>query len=130
MMENINDENNNDAPSNTIMLELMKIHRTINSVKEGSQQQHIRKYLLIVNQVIQALHGVQFNFIRNAEFYSDLKETLVKINMNLRKSTKRKFISRILMFKHDSEIARMLQEHVDVLVGRILFFYAQQRNIR
>lgn len=125
----MNNFNNNSAAPNSFMMEVMEIHQLMESAN-GRQQQSIQLYVPIMRQILQALHGVEFNFIRNAEFYSDLKETLVKIKRQLQQSTKRKFISRIMMSKRDSQTARTVQDHVDSLCGRIFLSYAQQRQIR
>ena len=101
------------------------ISNLINVSKDNQQ----KKYTVVMKQIVQALNGVDPSFIRNAEFYSDLKETLVKIHRQLLQSSKRKLISRIVMSKRDNHTINEIQEHVDSLCGRIFFSYAQQRKM-
>ena len=105
--------------------DIMEINHLLNTAKET---RHIFQYAVIMNQISQAIRGVYIKFICNADFYGDLKETLVKIKRHLKHVNKRTLISKILMMKRDAEELKRLQIHVDNLCGNILYCYAQQRQ--
>jgi len=113
---------------NSLNLQVEEIYCLIQTAKRNKQ--YISRFLNVVKQIIQALSGADGNFLRNAEFYQDLRETLNKIRNHLIASSKRKSISRLLMAKKDDRTFEEMQRHVDTLCGRIFLSYAQRMEKR
>lgn len=109
---------------NSLNLLVEEIYQLIRSAKHNKQT--FAQFLKLVNQIIQALSGADANFLRNAEFYQDLLETLNKIKNHLVALSKRKIVARFLMSKKDDQILNDMQKHVDTLCGRIFLSYAQR----
>jgi len=113
---------------NSLNLQVEEIYRLIKSAKRNKQ--YIARFVTVIKQITQALSGAEANFLRNAEFYQDLRETLNKIQTHLTTSSKRKPITRLLMAKKDELTYEEMQKHVDTLCGRIFLSYAQRMEQR
>jgi len=96
----------------------------INTAKHNKS--HVQKMLVIIKQILKALNGADYTFIRRAEFYSDLKETLNKLYIHVIESTGRKRWVKYMMAKRDHQFLLQMQEHVDVLCGRIMLSFASR----
>ena len=88
------------------------------------------KYTSVVKQLLNALSGTNFNLIRSAEYYSDLKETLLKIHSQVKQASKRTLVSRLMISFRDTQSAEEIQKTVDKLCGRIFMFYAHRRLMK
>lgn len=113
---------------NSLNLQVEEIYRLIKSAKRNKQ--YIKRFVAVIKQITQALSGADANFLRNAEFYQDLRETLNKIQTHLATSAKRKPITRLLMAKKDEITYEEMQKHVDTLCGRIFLSYAHRMEQR
>ena len=104
----------------------------INSLlKCEKRSKQTAKYVPAVKQLLNALSGTDFDLIRRAEYYSDLKETLRKIEHNIQQTAKRTLIGRLMMSSRRSACSvEDMQKNVDRLCGRILFSYAERRLMK
>ena len=104
----------------------------INSLlKCEKRSKQTAKYVPAVKQLLNALSGTDFDLIRRAEYYSDLKETLRKIEHNIQQTAKRTLIGRLMMSSRRSACSvEDMQKNVDRLCGRILFSYAEWRLMK
>lgn len=84
------------------------------------------KYYQIIKQVMKAISGIEYTFLKQAEFYADLKETLSKIQYHLVQSTNRGKLVRKVMARKDISCFSEIQTHVDMLCGRIFLAYAER----
>merc|ERR1719427_1844207 len=94
----------------------------INAAKKNKT--HIQKFAGLMKQIVKALSGVEYNFVLQAELYSDLKETLYKIYCHIMLCTNRQKVVQLMMTKKDNQLFDEMQVHVDVLCGRIFLAYA------
>ena len=53
--------------------------KNINTLLTSAKPKRTAKYTPVIKQLLSALSGTDFDLIRSAEYYSDLKETLWKI---------------------------------------------------
>ena len=113
---------------NSLNLQVEEISKSIKNAKRNKS--HLSKYTSLIKQIIQALSGAEATFLRNAEFYPDLRETLSKIQVNVTELSKRKSFTRFLMAKKDALTYEEMQKHVDTLCGRIFLSYAQRMEKR
>ena len=113
---------------NSLNLQVEEISKSIKNAKRNKS--HLSKYTSLIKQIIQALSGAEATFLRNAEFYPDLRETLSKIQVNVTELSKRKSFARFLMAKKDALTYEEMQKHVDTLCGRIFLSYAQRMEKR
>jgi len=104
----------NDILSETFVL--------INAAKKNKT--HINKFAGLMKQIVKALSGVEYNFVLQAEFYSDLKETLYKIYCHIVMCMNRQKVVQLMMAKKDNQLFLEMQTQIDVLCGRIFLAYA------
>eukprot|EP00794_Sanderia_malayensis_P008240 gene8240-9122_t len=101
--------------------------KIFNAISEAKHNKlHVVKFREITEQIVKALSGMDVHFIRNAEFYPDLKETLSKIYYHIIDSSTRNKWVKMMMAKKDLATYGEIQKHVDNLVSRIVFSYAQR----
>ena len=110
-----------------VVVILSDIVNVLNNQKGGKL---LNKYQPVMKQLLQALSGTDFNLIREAEYYSDLKETLKKIHHNILQASKRKLIARLVMASRQTQSVEEIQGVVDRLCGRIFLSYAQRRLMK
>lgn len=94
----------------------------INAAKKNKT--HINKFAGLMKQIVKALSGVEYNFVLQAEFYSDLKETLYKIYCHILMCMNRQKVVQLMMAKKDNQLYTEMQAQIDVLCGRIFLAYA------
>jgi len=94
----------------------------INNAKKNKE--HVQKFAGLMKQIVKALSGVEYNFVLQSEFYSDLKETLHKIHCHLMLSTNRQKVLQMMMAKKDNMLFFEMQDQIDLLCGRIFLAYA------
>jgi len=87
---------------------------------------HVHKFNDLLKPLVKALSGVNYDFVRQAEFYPDLKETLVKIQNHIIQSTHRTKFSQVMMSKKDGELLDEMEKLIDQLVGRIFLSYSER----
>lgn len=113
---------------NSLNLQIEEISRIAHNAKHNKAL--ISRYVLIMKQITKALSGAEASFLRGAEFYSDLRETVSKIQVIVSDLTKRKAMSRLLLAKKDNLTCDEMQFHADTLCGRIFLSYAQRMQMR
>lgn len=101
-----------------------KIYEAIRDAKHNKA--HVEKFQGTTQQIVKALNGIDINFIRSAEFYSDMKETLYKILYHVSEASNRNKWLKYMMAKKDEMTYLEIQRRVDNLVSRIVFSYAQR----
>lgn len=100
------------------------IHWAIASAKHNKA--YVLRFVPVLKQITKVLNGADVKFIRQAEFYSDLKETLYKIEDHVKESSTRgKWMNR-LMAKKNQKSFNEFEKHVDDLITRIVFSFAQR----
>lgn len=112
----------------TLNSAMENIFRLIDSSKKNKS--HVQKFTAILKPIVKALSGVDYHFIRKTEFYSDLKETLNKIHSHIVEAKKRGKLTKIMMAKKDQEFLTSMQQHIDLLCGRIFLANAQRLEKR
>jgi hypothetical protein len=100
----------------------------INAAKKNKT--HINKFAGLIKQIVKALSGVEYNFVLQAEFYSDLKETLYKIYCHIVMCMNRQKVVQLMMSKKDNQLYLEMQTQIDVLCGRIFLAYACRMTTR
>lgn len=90
---------------------------------------HLMKFVPVVKQITKVLNGADASFIRQAEFYSDLKETLNKIEHQINECKTRGKWTNKLMAKKDQKTFEEIEHHVDLLITRIVFAFAQRTKL-
>jgi len=117
-------------PSHTLSA-LAIIEKIFHAIAEAKHNKaHVEKFRSTTEQIIKALNGIDVYFIRNAEFYADLKETLCKIYYHVMDASTRKKWIKYMMAKKDQSNYEEIQKHVDNMVSRIVFSYAQRTKNR
>lgn len=101
-----------------------KIFEAIRDAKHNKA--HVEKFRGTAQQMVKALNGMDVNFIRSAEFYSDMKEALCKILFHVNEASNRNKWLKYMMAKKDEMTYLEIQAHVDNLVSRIVFSFAQR----
>ena len=101
-----------------------KIYESIRDAKHNKA--HVEKFRSTTEMIVKALNGMDVNFIRGAEFYSDMKETLYKILYHITEASNRNKWLKYMMAKKDEMTFVEIQKHADNLVSRIIFSYAQR----
>lgn len=87
---------------------------------------YVLRFVPLIKQITKVLNGADMKFIRQAEFYSDLKETLFKIETHVKESSTRgKWINK-LMAKKNQKSFEEFENHVEHLITRIVFSFAQR----
>ena len=105
--------------------------KNINTLLTSAKPKRTAKYTPVIKQLLSALSGTDFDLIRSAEYYSDLKETLWKIFNQVQQTTKRhSLISRLVMASCDTQSVVEIQKMVDRLCGRIFMSNAQRRLMK
>ena len=112
----------------SVLAVIDRISEAISQAKHNKA--HVEKFRFTTEQIVKALNGIDVNFIRNAEFYPDLKETLFKIYYHIVEASTRNKWVKYLMAKKDESTYSEVQNHVDNLVSRIVFSYAQRTKQR
>ena len=101
-----------------------QIHWAIAAAKHNKT--YVLQFSDVVKKIVKVLNGADSKFIRQAEFFSDLKETLQKIELHTKDcSTRGKWMNK-LMGKKDQKSFEEFKEHIDILVTRIVFSFAQR----
>ena len=100
------------------------IHWAIASAKHNKA--YVLRFVPVVKQITKVLNGADVKFIRQAEFYSDLKETLFKIENHVKESSTRGKWMNKLMAKKNQKSFQEFEEHVGHLITRIVFSFAQR----
>lgn len=100
------------------------IHWAIASAKHNKA--YVLRFVPVLKQITKVLNGADVKFIRRAEFYSDLKETLHKIENHVKESSTRGKWMNKLMAKKNQKSFDEFEEHVDHLITRIVFSFAQR----
>lgn len=100
------------------------IHWAIASAKHNKA--YVLRFVPVLKQITKVLNGADVKFIRHAEFYSDLKETLHKIENHVKESSTRGKWMNKLMAKKNKKSFDEFEEHVDHLITRIVFSFAQR----
>ena len=113
---------------NSLNLQIQEISRISRNTKRNKAL--VTRYIQIMKQITRALSGAEAHFLRRAEFYSDLRETLSKIQVIVGDLSKRKAMSRLLLAKKDNLTCEEMQRHADTLCGRIFLSYAQRMQMR
>lgn len=103
------------------------IHWAIASAKHNKA--YVLRFVPVVKQITKVLNGADVKFIRQAEFYSDLKETLFKIESHVKESSTRGKWMNKLMAKKNQKSFQEFEEHVDHLITRIVFSFAQRVHL-
>jgi hypothetical protein len=118
--------------ANIASKKMSRMHDRIENfdAKKKSNQLVTRRYSALLNQIQQAVGGVDFKFIQSAEFYTDLMTTVMKMDTHLQLTLKQKSFVRILLSKQRKRVLNTFQENIDTLCGRIFFCYAQHRAYR
>jgi len=114
----------NGARSLSALSLIDKIYEGIDNAKHNKA--HVEKFRVTTQQIVKALNGIDVNFIRGAEYYSDMKETLYKILYHITEASSRSKWLKYMMAKKDEMTYVEIQKHVDNLVSRIIFSYAQR----
>ena len=100
------------------------IHWAIASARHNKA--YVLRFVPVVQRITKVLNGADVKFIRQAEFYSDLRETLFKIESHVREnSTRGKWMSKLLAKKNQKSVEEF-EEHVEHLITRIVFSFAQR----
>ena len=100
------------------------IYWAISSAKHNKA--YVLRFVPVVKQITKVLNGADVKFIRQAEFYSDLEETLFKIESHVKESSTRGKWMNKLMAKKNQKSFQEFEEHVDHLITRIVFSFAQR----
>jgi len=100
------------------------IHWAIASAKHNKA--YVLRFVPIVKQITKVLNGADVKFIRQAEFYSDLRETLYKIENHVKESSTRGKWMNKLMAKKNQKSFEEFEQHVEHLITRIVFSFAQR----
>ena len=103
------------------------IHWAIASAKHNKA--YVLRFVTIIKQITKVLNGADVHFIRQAEFYSDLKETLFKIEHHIKESSTRGKWMNKLMAKKNERSYEEFEKHVDHLITRIVFCFAQRVHL-
>lgn len=100
----------------------------INTARRNKNQ--VNKLGGLMKQVAKALGGADYKFIVEAEFHSDLKETLYKIYCHIFVCVNRQKVVQLMMTKKDNQVYVEMQKQIDILCGRIFLAYACRMEIR
>lgn len=100
------------------------IHWAIASAKHNKA--HVLRFVPMIKQITKVLNGADIKFIRQAEFYSDLRETLFKIETHVKESSGRRKWMNKLMAKKNQKSFEEFEQHVEHLITRIVFAFAQR----
>ena len=112
------------ATPGSIFAIIDSIHCEIAGAKHNKV--YVLRFVPLIKQITKVLNGADAKFIRHAEFYSDLKETLDKIEHHIKEaSTHGKWFNK-LMAKKDQKSIEEFEHHVDLLITRIVFAFAQR----
>lgn len=112
------------AKKSSISLTLSAIREAIANAKHNKL--HISHFQDILQRLVKVLNGVDTNFVRQAEFYSDLKETLIKMKAHIDESSSRGRIANKILAKRDQKLFEEFDKHMEHLITRIVFAYAQR----
>lgn len=112
------------ATPGSILAIVDNIHWAIASAKHNKA--YVLRFVPVIKQVTKVLNGADVKFIRQAEFYSDLRETLFKIENHVKESSTRGKWMNKLMAKKNQKCFEEFEQHVDHLITRIVFSFAQR----
>lgn len=87
---------------------------------------YVLRFVPLIKQITKVLNGADMKFIRQAEFYSDLRETLLKIETHVKESSTRGKWMNKLMAKKTQKSFEEFEQHVEHLITRIVFSFAQR----
>jgi len=107
------------------------ISTTLSGIREAianakHNKLHISRFQDILQRLVKVLNGVDTNFVRQAEFYNDLKETLIKMKAHINESSSRGRIANKIMAKRDQKLFEEFDKHMEHIITRIVFSYAQR----
>nr|XP_047123481.1 uncharacterized protein LOC124806523 [Hydra vulgaris] len=114
--------------SMSVTVSLQNCMELIISAKKNKA--NVNKYMFILKQVMKALNGLDYSFIRHGEFYHDLKETINKIRCQINILINRTKLSQIVMAKKDGMTYDQIQQQIDDICGRIVLASAQRQLAR
>lgn len=101
-----------------------KIHWAIAVAKHNKA--YVLRFVPLIKQITKVLNGADMKFIRQAEFYSDLRETLFKIETHVKESSTRGKLMNKLMAKKNQKSFEEFELQVEHLITRIVFSFAQR----
>jgi len=101
-----------------------KIHWAIAVAKHNKA--YVLRFVSLIKQITKVLNGADMKFIRQAEFYSDLRETLLKIETHVKESSTRGKLMNKLMAKKNQKSFEEFEQQVEHLITRIVFSFAQR----
>lgn len=97
--------------------------------KAKHNKSYVGRFANITKRLSKVLNGADSAFIRQSEFFSDLKETLHKIWHHINeRASQSKFITKLLMGR-DEKMYEEMECHVDQLITRIVFAFAQRVQV-
>lgn len=94
--------------------------------KAKHNRSYVEKFTSITKRLAKVLNGADSKFVRQAEFYSDLRETLQKIQHHISERGSQTKLMKKLMGKKDQKLYEEFECHTDQLVTRIVFAFAQR----
>lgn len=97
--------------------------------KARHNKAYVEKFTTITRRLGKVLNGADSVFIRQAEFYSDLKETLHKIQYHINERAAQQKLIKKLLGKKDQKLYGEFECHVDQLITRIVFAFAQRVKV-
>ena len=112
----------------SVVVSLQSCMELIISAKKNKV--HVNKYMCILTQVMKVLNGLDYDFMRRAEFYHDLKEILSKIRHQINILKHRTKFLQVVMAKKDSVTFYQIQQHIDGICGRIVLASSQKQLAR
>lgn len=119
-----NDNESCFASPGSIFAIVDNIHWAIASAKHNKA--YVLRFVPVIKQITKVLNGADMKFIRQAEFYSDLKETLFKIENHVKESSTRGKWMNKLKAKKNQKSFEEFEQHVEHLITRIVFSFAQR----
>ena len=117
----------NDMHATSPLRLIDEISFTIAKAKHNKA--YVEKFASITKRLSNVLNGADSAFIRQSEFYSDLKETLQKIRHHITERASQSRFIKTLMMSKDQKMYDEIECHVDQLVTRIVFAFAQRVQV-
>lgn len=94
--------------------------------KARHNKAYVEKFTSITKRLSKVLNGADSLFIRQGEFYSDLKETLLKMQHHIAERGSQQKLIQKFMGKKDQKLFGEFECHVGQLITRIVFAFAQR----
>lgn len=108
----------------TLLIVLENILQLIQNAAHNKQ--HANTFKTTLRKLWKAMNGIDYSVVRQAEFYSDLKETLLKLKSHLSEATNRRLLIRLANAKKDKIFQHQVEDHIDMICGRIAMCMAQR----